>query len=147
MKLRTITAVLAPAMLAAAATLASAGPASALTASPAAASATLGPAISPSYCSGDVCTRVYLPPNAPDFSRIIVRVWARNYTFYGHFELQVPGIRAPFNSSDATNRAGGTGHLFEVPNNDGRFTAHAWLKTGPRSWGSIGATGFNGAVI
>jgi hypothetical protein len=151
MKLRVASAVLAPAMLAVTAVLASAGGASAATspaAGPAAAaSVTAGSPISPSFCSGDVCTRIYLPPHAPNFSKIVVRIWARSYSFYGHFELKVPGVAKPYNTGDTTNRAGATGALFEVPNNDGRFTVYAWLQTGPRSWAGIGSTGFNGAYI
>lgn len=145
MKLRTASAVLAPAAVAVAAVTASAGGASAATTS---AAVTAGSPVRPSFCSGDVCTRIYLPPHAPpDFSRIVVRIWARSYPFYGHFELQVPGVRTPYNTGDAANKAGAAGALFEVPNNDGRFTVRAWLRTGPRSWSGIGSTGFNGAYI
>jgi hypothetical protein len=114
---------------------------------PATAGVAAGQPISPAYCSGDLCLRIYLPANAPNFDTIIVREWASKYTFFGHFELQVPGVSRPYNSNENTNYAGATGHLFTVPNNDGRFTARAWQRTGSDSWVSVGATGFTGAYI
>lgn len=131
---------LAPVALAAAA--------AALALTPAAASASSSPTpISPTYCNGDLCIRIYLPANAPSFAKIEVHEWADSYTFYGHFELLVPRDSHVFNSADTTNKAGGSGPWFIVPNNDGRFTAHAWLRTGSSSWGVIGTTGFDGAYI
>jgi hypothetical protein len=146
-KIRTAGAALAPVVLGAAAALAVAGTASAAPVqAAAAASEGVGPSVSPTYCGGDVCAHVYLPVNAPDFSEIVVQVWAYKSTFAGHFELQVPGVRAPYNSPDAVNRAGVTGYLFEVPNNDGRFTVSGWRETGS-SWAGNGSLGFSGAVI
>lgn len=148
MKYRTASALLAPAALATAVTLASASAASAAPARPAAASSVrAGQKLAGPYCGGDVCAEVYLPAGARNFGSVVVQVWAWHSTFTGHFELQVPGVRNPYNSGDAANRAGVTGHLFLVPNDNGRFTVTAWKKAGPRSWASIGVTGFNGAVF
>lgn len=151
MKLRTAAVLLAPAALAAAAALSSAGAASAATvrstAAAAAASEGVGERLAGPYCGGDVCSEVYLPAGARNFGEIVVQVWAWHSTFSGHFELQVPHVRAPYNSADAKNRADVTGGMFEVPNNNGRYTITAWKKTGARSYASIGVAGFNGAVF
>jgi hypothetical protein len=85
-------------------------------------------------------------PSAGNFGTIIVREWAWKSTFYGHFELQVPGVSRPYNSAQNTNRAGHAGHYFTVRNNDGRFTAHAWFYNGSK-WEDLGTVSFNGPVF
>lgn len=166
MKIRTASLVLAPAALAVAAALASAGAASAATASPAAAVAVAdatavsplaGPLAGP-FCSGDVCTAAY--PTYDGSGDLDVKVWAQNSAFNGHFEVQVPGVAAPYNSPDNDNTltspdpADG-GYWFLVPNNNGRYTVNAWKESSgggflglfSSPYANIGSVGFNGPVL
>jgi hypothetical protein len=135
------------AALAAIAALAPAAAASPARPAAAEASAVIGPPITGNLCSGDACARVYARGGGQSAAEVYVRVWARSYPFYGHFELRVPGVRNPYNTGDATNYAGRAAATWEVPNNDGRFTVTAWQRTGPRSWGGIGSVSFNGAIL
>ncbi len=148
---RRVAAVLASVMLAATAALATAGVARASApyppSQPVGTVSALGRPISPAYCNGNVCARVYLAAGAWLAASVVVRVWALSQTFYGHFELQLPDDDAPLNSSDGTNTAGDFGQLFNIPNNPGQVTVQSWKETGPGSWASTGSTGWNGPVF
>jgi hypothetical protein len=120
-----------------------------LTAARIAPAVTLGEQLIGPLCNGSVCVRVYLPAGAPNFGTIVVRAYASS-TFYGHFELVMPNSTNTgsivYNSSQNTNHAGGTGHLWEVPNNNGQWTVRGWFYNGSK-WEPVGTVGFTGAVF
>jgi hypothetical protein len=125
----------------------SVGVAAALAIAPASAdAATPGPPLTKAKCSGDLCVRVYVDDSAPNMGTVLVHEWARNATFYGHFELQVPGVKKPYNSKEETWHAGGAGPSPAVPNNNGTYTSRAWFWNGS-NWQVIGTVTMTGGFM
>jgi hypothetical protein len=89
-------------------------------------------------CGGDVCAEAtHVSGNV-----VTIRAWARNSSFYGHFELQTPNHRT-LNSIQSIWHAGGTGNYFNNINGGvGRYCVTAWEYFSGQ-YGEMGYTCFN----
>jgi hypothetical protein len=76
-------------------------------------------------CSGDVCIHL----TTPSGGAVVVRGWANNRTFYGHFELTGPRGLVK-NSPNNWNYVGGAGHSWVVSAVVGQYCITAWKYHG-----------------
>jgi|GEM_PF-3649288 hypothetical protein len=86
---------------------------------------------SPYY--GDVCANVA----AIGGGKIYIHVWAWNYPFTGHFELQTPNHKT-YNSANKRYYAGGAGPTWPLPDIYGKYCATAWQELSGGGYGEFG---------
>lgn len=67
-----------------------------------------------------------------------IRMYAADFTFTGHFELQTPNHKV-YNSIESTWHYAGTGNYFNrIPAGSGTYCGTAWEQTGVNTYTKIG---------
>lgn len=86
------------------------------------------------YCEGNIC----MGDNNDSHEPVDVAVYADEYQFYGHFELQTPSHET-FNSADTSWRTGTNNlHYFGEVDGHGEYCGTAWEKNAEGGYDKIG---------
>jgi hypothetical protein len=93
------------------------------------------------YCSGDICAHVTEIVNGT----VTIDTWARNRTYYGHFQVYQPGYVVYKNcptSGEKTFIAGGAGCDTSLADEPGNYKAIFWYNYSPGNYENVGEVTF-----